>query len=305
MEKTKKKFMSESNLLITFTFVVSAILLLYLANQFSVISITGFAVASYNDYSIYILNAYEGDNVEFIIPVKNNKGTEISNAYAEVTILDSKNNKLSDLVTESISILPNETKEIKVSWNGGSSGDYQVRTLLFLDEESYSFSKIFKIEKKTLTFESIIVDQFKLGEIVNFSIAIQNHLDERIENVSAGILIMDDSGNIISEVRSIKENLQPLELKKLAVNWDTKGIQAGTYNAKLNVNYGENFLDKDIVLNIGEENIEVTGIGYSIAQQPKESSYTSYIIMFLVALLVLVNISWIVYYRRKVKKNIG
>jgi hypothetical protein len=304
MKKQEKRITSEARLLVGFTFLVLIIAFLFLATQFNLISITGFSVAnSYGDYSVYILDAYEGDDVNFIIPIKNTKGSSINNTYAEISVLDSKNNNVFSAITESISILPNETKELKAVWSQGVAGDYQLRTLIFLDDESYSFSKTFKVEKKTITFESIVVDEFKLGEVVNFSIVVQNHLDEELENVSAGILILDDSGNVIEEVRSNKESLDPKSLKKLSANWDTENIKAGTYNAKLNVDYGENFLDKDIVLNINEESIEIAGIGYSIAQQPEESSYTAYIIAFLVVLLILINLSWIILYKRKAKNQ--
>lgn len=306
MEKARKKVVSEFHLLTIFTLGVLIVSLWFIATQLDSIGITGFSVSGYTEYSVYILDTYEGDDISFVIPVENKKDGIINKAVASVEVLDSNNQKVSSLETASISIYPGETKELKAVWyGGGSSGQYQARIMLFLDDESYSFSKLFTIEKKTITFESIIIDEFKLGETVNFSIVVQSHLEENLENVSAGILLLDDSGKTIAEIRSVKDSLEQKSLKKLMVNWDTKNIRPGTYNAKLVVNYKDRFIEKDLVLNIQEDSFEVIGIGYSISPRARASSKYSLAIMFLVIVLVLINISWAILYRRKTKRKKG
>ena len=298
MRQKRNKF--EYYSLLTLTAIVLLIISVFFLARYGQLSITGFAIGtSVSEYNVYILDSFEGEDITFVIPLQNIGQSRINKSYAEIEILDSGNKNVKMLTTDSISLNESEKRELKAIWyEAGKAGEYQVRITVFSNSESYSFSKSFKIDRKTVTFESIIVNDFKLGEVTNFDILVQNHIDEDILDISAGILVYDDAGNIISEMRSARENLSQNSIKKLSVSWDTKSVESGKYNAKLVLDYGNESSERDIVMNIEDESLEVIGVGYSIANQPQKSKSALYVIIFFIVLLVLVNLSWIIIYRK-------
>lgn len=293
----------ERGLLVSFTFLVLFVSILSFFFQGQGISITGFVIGTdvQKDYNLYILNALEGESMTFVVPVQG-PGSAVSSASAEIEIFDSNNQKIASLSSQKVPLSSNESKELKIVWNEPAKvGQYQVRVLIIMDEDSYSYSKNFKVEKKTLSFESIVVNEFVLGEVANFGIVIQNHLSEKVENVSAGILIYDSNTTILAELRSNKSSLESNATGNFKVSWNTAGIKVGKYNSKLVIDYGEEFIDQDIVLNVQEGQLEVYGIGYSISQ--KESNGNSNIIIYAVVILIIVNLAWWVAFKRKEIKN--
>ena len=282
-------------------------LLLNLAILFSILvlyfggnGITGFVVANFEDYRVYITDSYAGKNVNFIMPVDN--GPEpIDNAYAEIRILDSKGEQVAFLETEKIGVFANEKAELKTTWtDSGAEGLYQARIFIFNDDKSYSFSKNFRLDQKTLVFESVVFRDFDLGEIVNMSAIIQNYLDEDLYNVSISILILDDFGDVVSEIVSEEKGIGGNSTSQFGISWDTANIDSGRYNAQMIINYGEDFIEKDLVVNIQDGSFDIIGIGYSIAKDVPASKYDSPM-FFLVILLIVINLMWILYYIKSKK----
>lgn len=301
MEKAKKR--REMHLLITFTFIVFIYLLVIAVYQ-QKLSITGYVIGSNieEDYNLYILNAVENEDITFVVPItaQNN----IDKSSIQITVLDKDMTEVTKIDSDAGAINANDSKEVKLIWRGEKAeGQYQVIIFIYADDESYTYAKAFKVDKKTLTFESIVVNDFKLGEIVNFDIMIQNHLSQRLENVSAGILIYDNQNNIIEEVRSEKQSMLEGALARFKTTWDTKDILPGKYNAKLVIDYGNEFIEKDIVLNINSDTLEVYGIGYSISNPrgAKQNNNSRYTIIIFAVVLVALNIAWWIFYVHKRK----
>lgn len=291
----------EGILLIVYSCFVTIFSLWFFIFQFTP-NITGYSINSYDNYNVYVINNYEGESVNFVIPIENIENFD-SEYYATIEILDNLGKSVYLTQTERKEITKNSTSELKVLWpKAESAGNYQARINVNIGNNSYSFTKSFIVEQKTLTFESISINEFNLGEVVNFSVIVQNHLNENVKDAFIGILIYDTNNSIIGNLKSEKEDISPNSIKKLIIYWDTKNIMPGKYNAKLNMNYGSKIIDKDIVLNIAEDNMEVVGIGYSIVQKPKQSN-NNFIIIFLVIILVIVNLFWILFYFRAKHKN--
>ena len=266
-------------------------------------AITGFAVSGIEDSRVYILNAYQGKDVTFLIPIDNDE-KEIEEIYAELKILDLSGNEVANLETNSISISPNESNELRAIWFGsGFDEKYEVRIMVFDDEKTYSFSKIFDLEKEIITFESVVIQEFSLGEIANLSAILRNHLNEEIKDVSVSILILDEEGNTISEIISDKKDIQENSLAELEIIWDTKGVARGRYNAQMIINYNERFIDRDLIINIQQDVFDIVGVGYSIIGNVEESPRNQTLIYFLVILLLIVNIIWLFYHLKSKRNN--
>ena len=277
--------------------IFNLIILLFIAIFFITnANITGFAVLDFASYRLYIFDAYQGKDVSFVIPIDNG-AEEIESAYAEISIFDLDENEVAFLKSSEIKVFPNEKTELKMIWKGsGIQENYQARIIIFNDNESYSFSKNFKLEREILTFESVVVKDFVLGEVVNFSVVLQNHLDENLSNVSVSILILDEYGNTLSEIISETKDIQENSISQLQIIWDTEGIKPNRYNAKMIINYGENFIDRDLIIDIADGNFNIIGVGYSISNEPTKTPNNNTTIFLLVGLLIIVNVAWVIYY---------
>ncbi|MGV8151671.1 MAG: hypothetical protein ACP5OG_01195 [Candidatus Nanoarchaeia archaeon] len=292
---------TKQNFLVTFNIAFLLFLFALILLNPGSFKITGLAIlGSYSDV-IYINNNFELQEIEFIIPIENKKDADIIVAYANIQIFDHKNQEVSNITTNSIKISQNNRSELKARLSGLSSGNYNARVLVFLDNENYGFSKIFEIEKKTLTFESIVVNDFKLGSLTTLDIVLENHLNDSI-NALASMRILSLEGEDITELRSNPENIPANTIKKINLSWDTKNIGTGKYNAKLIVNYGEKYIERELVFNVYEDALEVAGVGYAVSSSNSSSGPTIYLVVFLVILLVIVNIMWMIIYNKK-KKN--
>jgi len=299
----------EKNILVSFSIIVLVISFLFIAFNNDFFSITGFVIGTNpsTDYGLYILNSVEGDDITFVVPIVASDAY-VSKAYAIIDVIDASGGVIASLNTDFVSLSPNEKANLKVKWKDSSnSGEYQVRILVLMDVESYSYSKNFMIEKKTLSFESIIINDkvlseeanIILGENIDFGLLVKNNLPDNVYNVSAGILIYDDLENILSELRSEKRDINASSLERFNVSWDTKGVVEGEYHAKLVINYGDEFIEKDIILNVFENNLEVLGIGYSVSSSEALKPKQNLLLISIVFILVIINLVWWIYYNKR------
>jgi hypothetical protein len=100
---------------------------------------------------------------------------------------------------------------------------------------------------------------------VNFSVIIKNHLNEEITDVSVLILILDSSETILSEIVSEEKSVEGNSASQLEILGNTKNIEPDKYNSKMIIKCGENFIDRDLIVNIHDGNFEIVGVSYSIA----------------------------------------
>lgn len=258
------------------------------------INITGLTI-KHPGFNLYIIE--EQDSLILTIPIKNENNNS-QKVNVEITILNSKNKEIKNLKSPQKIIESNKTDEIKAKLNPKlSPGKYQARIFLFIGNQSYSFSKNFEIEQKTLSFKSINIKEFNLGEKANISIIIENHLNQTAQDVSSGILIYKESGEILSELKTKTYNINKKELKKMNLFWDTTNLKPGKYNAKLIINHQEEIIDKEIVINLQEDNIEIIGIGYSIIYDTR-TNLRDFLPAILIILIILINLAWIIFYTK-------
>jgi hypothetical protein len=282
--------------------IFNVVLIFLLISIFFNINITGLSVLSSRDYRVYIINAYEDKDVTFLIPFEK-VDKEFENFYAEIRIYDLNENEVAFLSSDKMTVSSNNEMELKMIWKGsGKEGNYQARIFIFEDDESYSFSRNFKLEREILTFESVIVRNFFLGEVVNFSVLLKNHRSDLLFNVSVSILILNKEGKTISEIVSEKKDIPKDSFSQLEILWDTKEIKSGRYNAKMIINYDESFINRDLIIEISQDNFNIIGVGYSIFNEPKDDLDKEMIIYILIGLLIIVNIAWVLYYKIKIKK---
>ncbi len=251
------------------------------------------------DATLNVLDAEQNSTATFIVPVINRGKVGIRDARAIIDIYSPLNEKVGTIETDANSIDSGARTELTGKWEANvNPGDYLAKVTVFYDEESKSFEKKFSVGSQLLTIESILVNDFILGEIAKIRILVENRWSQELKEVFANLLVYNDKNEIMSDVKSATEDVPSLTKKELVAYWDTYGVEEGVYDGKLMVIYGEKSADKNLVLKIKEDRLDITGVGYAIRPSGAGGIDLTTILLILVILLLLVNVAWFVFFNR-------
>ncbi len=254
-----------------------------------------------------VLDAEQNGSATFIIPVVNRGKLDIGEVRATIDIYTSMNERIDSIETDYEAIESGGRTELSAKWDVKvNPGTYLAKVTVFYDGESKSFEKQFAVGTKALTIESILVNNFQLGEIAKLQILVENKWSSEIKNVFANMLVYDNNNQVMADVKSASETVPALAKKELIAYWDTVGVKEGEYSGKLMVKYGEKSTDKNLVLKVSEDSLDVVGVGYAI--RPKttgKGTNITFILIVLVVILIIVNISLFLFFKRRLGKKVG
>jgi len=257
----------------------------------------------YIDATLNISSITIGENSEFIVNVKNLGSENVENIYANIVINNLFGEKIDYFETSSSSLAVDEIKSLISNWNVSvNPGRYMVNYEVFYDGESKLFEEEIQIGSNNLTIDGILVSTYQFGGIAKIQILVDNQWNQDLEGVNANLIIYDSGGNELTNIRSSEERVVAFSKKELFAFWDTKEIQIGDYDAKLNVYYGDKIVSKDIVLSANEDSLKIFGVGYSVRPSGGGVNMTN-LLLIIVIFFLIVNIAWFVYFKRNSKKN--
>jgi len=256
------------------------------------------------DADLNVLDAEQNSTATFIVPVVNRGELGIGEARAIIDIYTSLNEKVGTVETDSWPIQAGSRTELSGKWDVNvNQGDYLAKVSIFYDGESKSFEKQFSVGIQTLSVESILVNDFHLGEIAKLKILVENKWNKELESVFANLLVYNNEDQIMADVKSATESIPALTKKELIAYWDTVGVKEGEYNGKLMVRYGEKSSDKNLILKIKEDSLEFIGMGYAIMRKQGEGIKLTTILLILVIVLLIANLSWFIFFRKFLRKR--
>ena len=259
----------------------------------------------YVDADLNVLDAESNGTATFIIPLINRGKVGIGEVRAVIDIYTSLNEKIDSVQTDYYALEPGARTELTGKWNVKVlSGSYLAKVTVFYDGESRNFEKQFAVGTQALSIESILVNNFQLGEIAKLQILVENKWNQELKSVFANLLVYNNEDQIMADLKSAAESIPALSKKELIAYWDTVGVQEGEYNGKLMVKYGEKSSDKNLILKVSENNLDIVGVGYAIRPQgsAKGTSLTT-ILLILVILMLIVNLAWFVFFKRMMGKK--
>jgi len=253
------------------------------------------------DVDLNVLDAEQNSTAKFIVPVINRGKQKINEARAVIDIY-SQGNKVGGVETDKLPIEPGARAELTGNWFVDvGRGDYKARITLYYDGEVKTIEKDFSVGKSMLEVERVWVSDFQLGGIAKFRILVQNRWNEELKQVYANLLIYNRN-EVMSDLKSASENIPSQAQKELLVYWDTAGVTEGEYNGKLMVKYSGKSTDRELVLKVNPDSLDVLGAGYVVSSQAAGVSVKT-IVIIVVILLVLSNVAWFVFLRRFIGKN--
>lgn len=259
----------------------------------------------YAEADLSVLNLDDG-NVQFIIPVLSRGDFDLTSVKADIEIFTSLNEKIVTLKTNEIKVLSGERKEVTALLDTSqmNPGPYRAVATLSYDGEIIELERNFNVGKKRLSIESIVVNDFSLGEIAKFEILVKNEWSETVKGTYSQMLVKNDKGELMTDFKSPTYDVESLDKILMTAFWDTAGVKVGTYDASLLLHYEGLTDEQDLKLEVSENNINVVGMGYVISEK-KGMFEDNQLLVFLVIgviLLILINIGWFFVLRGKLKK---
>jgi len=257
----------------------------------------------YVDVELNVLDAEQNSTATFIVPVVSRGKLGIGNVRALIDIYTSLNEKIGSIETDTRSLEPGARTELTAKWDVNvNPGNYLAKVTVFYDDESKSFEKEFSVGSQMLSIESILVNNFRLGEIAKLQILVENRWNQELKNVFANLLVYNHENQVMVDVKSAAEDIPALTKKELLAYWDTVGVKEGEYNGKLMVRYNEKSTDKNLLLKITDNNLDITGVGYAVRGGGGGINMTT-ILFILIIILLVVNLAWFIFFRRFMKKR--
>jgi len=198
----------------------------------------------------------------------------------------------------------NPRTELSGKWNVNlNSGNYIAKVSVFYDGETKNFEKQFSVGTNMLSIESIFVNNFRLGEIAKLQILVENRWNQNLSDVFANLLVYNQDSQVMADIKSSSEGVPALSKKTLIAYWDTVGVEEGEYNGKLMVKYGQKSSDKNLVLKLTEDSLDIFGVGYAINPSGGKGIDMTMILLVLVIILLVVNLAWFVFFKRFIGKK--
>jgi hypothetical protein len=145
----------------------------------------------------------------------------------------------------------------------------------------------------------VTVNDFELGSVAKFEIAVKNIWDERVENIYAELEVYDIEGNLVETFVTDKKDLESGEKILLEGYWDTLEVVEGNYNTIVVVRYGDRLLERNVETIVSKEAIKtsIKIAGRSVTVVEGERTLTWTIIISLIVLSI-VNLLWFMHFGR-------
>src|SRR3989344_2192219 len=277
-------------------------------------AIIGAVLAVTTQVSIYV--PYPGKYLEGEIKVsgteKNKRfaitllslGTEdIGKVGAAIHVYDSSGKEVKILNTNEISLRSSETREIYTDWDvDAPDGRYKAKAVLNYDGQEMSLEKDFEIGEFLLDLQQIFVKDFKLGGIAKFDMLVKNKWNEPITNAYAEMRVYDEQMQEIVDMKSATYNIPAGEQTTMNYYWDTKDVKQGLYNSNVILYYNGKKTQQDLKLDVGQDKIDVIGLGYVISSENSSSGGNKGLVTILIVVIVfllLVNLALFFVFRKK------
>lgn len=237
----------------------------------------------------------------------NSIGTEaIDKAGAVISIYDFSGEHIKTLNTNEISLQAYEKKEIFADWNvDASEGRYTAKVVLNYDGKEMFLEKEFEVGEFLLDLQQIFVKDFRLGDIAKFNMLVKNKWNEPIANAYAEMRVYDSEMDEIVNIKSATYSIPAGMQTTMNYYWDTKDVEEGLYNANVILHYAEKKTQQDLKLDVGQNRIEIIGLGYVISSESTSRGGKGIvtILIVVIALLILINLAWFFAWRKKIKKD--
>jgi hypothetical protein len=253
----------------------------------------------YAESDIIISGAQVGENVVFTLPIYNFGKEDIQKVKATIRIVGATYEEIAVVETNEISVPAGGQSKIVAKWPANvNAGVYHVIATVNYDGKQIRLDKNFNVGNLFVDITRIDVQDFSLGDIAKFEIYLQSKWNQPISNVYGEMTVTDKQGTQYTKFKTAAIDLEPQGIGKLFAYWDTKGVSVGLYDLRLVLHYAGQTTEKIIETQVNIDSIRtsITPVAEVIAQ--KGAIGRDAILIVVVAILIIINIAWFVYFRK-------
>jgi hypothetical protein len=260
----------------------------------------------YAKATLDVSEAQVNENVVFVVNVFNWGVENIEKAKATIEILGPTNEVIKTIETDYKGIASKEKKELIANWKADvNPGKYYAKVMVDYDGKLTNTEKIFNVGNLYIDVKDIKVNNFNLGGIAKFETIVESKWNERIDDVYGEMIITNDKGDEIANVKSASLSVEALKEANLESYWDTKGVKEGLYNAKLILHYSGKTTEKQLKTEIGLNSLKVYGLsGTAEAVASPSGLGKGSLITLLIIILIAINVGWFIYFKKKGKGQV-
>lgn len=260
----------------------------------------------YLEASIRVSETGSDGPVTFIIPITNLGTQTIVRAEGIIDIIGPTNEKVDSIKTEVVSVESGQSLQLKATWDTSkvSAGKYLAKLAVTYDGDVAHAETVFSFGQVLIELLDIYVKDFKLGQIAKFNILVQNKYSEEIKDVFSTLDFFNENGDLVASIKSAAENIKAGDKEELVAYWDTAGVKEGSYDATLKIHYLGKVSEKQLKTIVSLNSIKIDFVGATARAISVDSALkNNSIMMFVIFMLVIVNIAWFVYFKRREKKK--
>jgi hypothetical protein len=254
----------------------------------------------YAESRVHIESAMIGENVVFIIPIFNFGKENIENARARVEIFGPTYEKLGEFYTNDISINARGEGKVRGSWKADvNAGIYHAVVTIEYDGKKERIETNFEVGNKYVNIKEVNVADFNLGEVAKFDIVIENMWNQLLKDVYGELIVLDKEGTEYTRFKTATIDLEPYGSGLLEAYWSTKNIPIGQYDLDLTIFYEGKESHKLIEANVNIDSIKTDSFIVGQVISGKEKIGRDTLLLFVVFMLIIINISWFIYLKRR------
>lgn len=246
------------------------------------------------------------ETTSFYVEVENLGRLNLEDMQAKIEIFSATDKKIAELNTDAKTIASETKAELVAKWTANANpGNYLAIASLEYDANKTAAAQAkFAVGTLIVDVIDISVESFHLGDIAKFDITLQNKWSENVSNVYATLQMQNESNYLIADVKTPSVELLPLSINVLNAYWDTAGVQEGTYDGKIIINYADRVLERKLKsrLTLNSIKVDILGVGITAKVTAAEAGKRN-LMLVIVILLVLTNIAWFAYFKRRERKR--
>lgn len=243
----------------------------------------------------------EGETI-FVVEITNYGKEDIKKANASIEIFEGDKN-IGTIQTDERPVEQETRKELTSKWGNAKPGTYKAKAKISYDDKTIEAEKEFKTGGFFIKLIDVAVKNFNLGQIAKFQVLLENVANEKSEEVYTKMTLDDKTGKKIMDIESQRTELQSQERKEVQAYWDTETVEKGKYNGKAELHANKETWEAPMSMEVQENEIK-TSIGpTAMAVAETKTGYkTTPLIGLLVIALIIANIVWYLYYKKKTRK---
>ena len=254
----------------------------------------------YLQLDLSVREAAPEESVNFFVKMYNLGQDDIAGAEANIEILGPTNEVIDNIETKSVPVKTMEREELVGTWKASPNpGLYHAVATVRYDGEVSKVEKTFYVGNMIIEVIEVSVKDFRLGGIAKFDITAESKWNQPIKDVYAHLVVNDIEENKVADFKSASQDFEAYERAHLYAYWDTEGVGEGEYMTDLALKYEDRETERQVRTKVGLESIRTEILGVSVGAVTAEEGIDQYPIIILVVVLIAINLSWFLYFRRR------